>query len=109
VQVVSFEAPTTPEYFPFPHFKHLDSTQSPSVVEYFPALQSMHMADPSITLYFPETQCVHGPPSGPDDPLLQVQFFKTELFRGESAFVGHCKHVRVPAAKSPAEYCPTSQ
>ena len=38
---------------------------------------------------------VHGPPFGPVDPVLQVQFVKAELPAGELELVGHSVHVEV--------------
>jgi hypothetical protein len=46
---------------------------APTAVPRYPALQSVHAADPVVTLCFPATHAVHGPPSGPVYPWLQMQ------------------------------------
>ena len=61
----------------------LDAT-APTAVEYLPATQSVHAALPVAPLYFPETHRVHVPPSGPDEPALQMQAAKAELPAGAS-------------------------
>ena len=42
-------------------------------VELFPASHKVQGSDPLAGLYLPATQAVHGPPSGPVYPGLQVQ------------------------------------
>ncbi len=42
---------------------------------------------------FPASHVVHVPPSGPDQPALQMQAVNDELPAREMLFVGHCKHV----------------
>jgi hypothetical protein len=46
--------------------RHVELLEAPTVVEYAPAPQSVHTADPFVTLYFPATHAVHAPPSGPE-------------------------------------------
>jgi hypothetical protein len=58
---------------------HVELVEAPSAVEYVPAPQAVHIADPVNALYFPATQAAHGPPSGPDEPALQVQLVKAVL------------------------------
>ena len=55
--------------------------------------QELQASDPGEDLYVPASQAPHVPPSGPVDPLLQVQAVETELPNEESAFVGHVTHV----------------
>ncbi len=56
------------------------------------ALPSVHAADPVGVLYFPATHAAHGPPSGPVDPVLQVQLVKAALPAGELEFDGQGVH-----------------
>ena len=56
------------------------------------ALPSVHAADPVDVLYFPATHSAHGPPFGPVDPVLQVQFVKAALPAGELELVGQTVH-----------------
>ena len=48
----------------------------PAVLVILPAGQWEQAADPGETLYIPATHCVHGPPSAPVLPALQVQELK---------------------------------
>ncbi len=68
----------------------------------------MQASDPCADsgLYFPATQSVHVPPSGPDEPALQVQFVTAELPSGDVALVGHVMHER---ADDSFEYLPAEQ
>ncbi len=74
-------------------------------LEYVPAPQSVHTADPVDTLYFPVTHAVHVPPSGPVHPVLQVQLVKAALPAGELEFDGQTLHVELTAV----EYVPAPQ
>mgnify|MGYP007083791800 CR=1 FL=1 len=74
------------------HDRHTLAT-APTVGEYCPATQLLHAADPNTILYFPATHEVHGPPSGPVEPALQVQSVETKLPVRELEFAGHCMHV----------------
>jgi hypothetical protein len=51
----------------------------------------VHAADPVNALYFPATHAEHVPPSGPENPALQVQSVKEVLPAGA---------LEVPAVKS---------
>jgi hypothetical protein len=63
--------------------------------------QALHRPDPVTVLYFPATHATHGPPAGPENPALHVQFakefFKVALSAGELEFVGQVVHVEVEA------------
>jgi len=71
--------------------------------------QGSHVADPGLDLKVLALQYVHGPPSGPVEPALQIQAVETELDNGESEFVGHAKHVEILLAPTTAEYEPIPQ
>jgi hypothetical protein len=58
---------------------HVVLVVAPDAIEYVPAPQSEHVAAPVDVLYFPATHRLHGPPSGPVDPALQVQLAKVPL------------------------------
>jgi hypothetical protein len=49
-------------------------------------------------LYLPATHLEHGPPSGPDQPELQVQFAKAVLCAGELESATHMLHSVGPTA-----------
>jgi hypothetical protein len=76
-----------------------------TALEYVPAPQSVHTADPVSALYFPVTHAVHVPPSGPVHPVLQVQLVKAALPAGELEFDGQTLHVKLTAV----EYVPAPQ
>ena len=76
-------------------------------MEYVPAAQSLHTADPVEVLNFPVKHAVHVPPSGPDEPVLQVQLVKAALPAGELEFDGQVMHVAAPPAAE--EYFPAPQ
>jgi hypothetical protein len=69
--------------------RHDPIDAAPSNVVYVPEKQSLHATEPVMSLYFPATQNMHGPPSGPVKPLLQVQAVMLELVEGELERVGH--------------------
>jgi hypothetical protein len=71
---------------------------APLAAEYVPVPQSVHAANPVDTLYFPATHAAHGPPFGPVNPVLQVQFVKAELPAGELEFDGQTLHVMLAEA-----------
>ena len=56
----------------------------------------MHDSDPASALYFPETHSEHVPPSGPEEPALQVQAVAMRLPTGELESDGHVSHVAAP-------------
>ena len=57
-------------------------------------------------LYFPATHSAQVPPSGPDEPALQVQLVTAELPAGDVALAGHAMHER---ADDSFEYLPAEQ
>jgi hypothetical protein len=77
------------------HSRQVDETLAPTVVEYVAVPQSVHVALPLVVLYFPATQAVHGPPSGPVNPALQVgtQALTDKLPLGEVVPAGQVKHL----------------
>lgn len=68
----------------------------------------MQRAEPVGVLYFPATQFIHVPPSGPDDPALQVQPAKAEVPAGEYEFAGQVMLVS-DVAPAPRRYLPAPQ
>jgi hypothetical protein len=70
---------------------HVELAEDPTAVEYVPAAQSLQTAEPVDALYLPASHAVHVPPSGPENPALQVQFVKEVLPTGA---------LEVPAVKS---------
>eukprot|EP00961_Rhodomonas_salina_P258499 3493592-Rhodomonas_salina.1 len=58
----------------------------PSATLKVPAGQSSQFCDPEVTLYLPGSQALHGPPSGPLYPALQLH---TALPRSAKLFSGH--------------------
>ena len=67
------------------------------------ALPSVQATDPVDVLYFPATHAVHGPPSSPVDPVLQVQFVKAALPASELKFDGQALHVMLDEAPNSVE------
>ena len=76
------------------HASHT-SDVAPTVDEYLPLPQSVHVSEPVLILYFPATHAVQVPPSLPVKPALQVQSVWTVLPWGEFALLGQL--VQVPA------------
>ena len=68
--------------------------------------QASQLLDPAALFHFPATHAVHAPPSGPDQPALQVQSAKSVLCAGEVEPTGHSKQVDEPVV---FEYVPLSQ
>jgi hypothetical protein len=68
--------------------------------------QLMQRADPVNTLYFPATHTEHVPPSGPDEPALQVHRIKAELPAIEKEFDGQAVHVTITETPTAVEYVP---
>ena len=64
----------------------------------------MQAAAPSMYLYVPGVQNVQVPPSGPDEPALQVQSVLATLPTGELELVGQLTQLMLP----PDEYVPCS-
>jgi hypothetical protein len=73
-----------------------------------PGGHSLQASDPRADsgLYFPATHSAQVPPSGPDEPALQVQLVTAELPAGDVASVGHALHER---ADDSLEYLPAEQ
>jgi hypothetical protein len=97
------EEPSAVEYVPFPQTIHSDA---PRALEYVPDPQLLHRADPFDTLNLPGTHAVHMPPSGPEEPALQVHLVKAALPAGVLEFDGQALHVEAPTA---VEYVPAPQ
>jgi hypothetical protein len=76
--------------------------------EKVPGGHSLQGSDPRADsgLYSPATQSVQVPPSGPDEPALQVQLVTAELPAGDVALAGHALHER---ADDSLEYLPAEQ
>ena len=78
-----------------------------AVDETVPGGHSLQASDPRADsgLYFPATHSVQVPPSGPDEPALQVQLVTAELPAGDVALIGHALHERA----DDSEYLPAEQ
>jgi len=76
--------------------------------ETVPGGHSLQGSDPRADsgLYFPATHSAQVPPSGPDEPALQLQLVTAELPAGDVASVGHAMHER---ADDSFEYLPAEQ
>ena len=83
--------------------KHVDRALAPTVTEYAPVAQSVHAALPVLVLYLPASHVEHTPPSGPENPALQMQAPTTELELGEFEFVGQVKHTDAALAPTVPE------
>ena len=70
------------------------------------ALPSVQAADPVDVLYFPATHAAHGPPLGPVDPALQVQFVNDALPAGEVELDGQAVHDASVLCPVAAPYLP---
>ena len=89
------------------HAWHISDT-APTLVENRPTVQFVHPLAPVVGLNFPGTQYVQFPPSGPEDPALQVQAVICPLPAGASEFAVHAWHTS-DAAPTLVENCPTVQ
>ena len=76
--------------------EHVLDVVSPEVVEYVPLTQRAQDAEPGEILYMPATHSEHGPPSGPEEPALQVQAVAMRLPTGEVEYDGQVSHVASP-------------
>ena len=56
----------------------------------------MHAEAPVASLYVPAPHAVHVPPSGPDQPTLQVQLLKAVLCSGELESAGQLLQLTAP-------------
>ena len=81
----------------------------PVAVEYLPVPQSVHATLPVVVLYFPATQAIHEPPSGPVNPILQMQLESAALPLGELVSLGQTRHVVSSGAPVLVEYFPAPQ
>ena len=88
------------------HVKHVAVDVAPTLSEYVPTPQSLHVASPLSPLYFPATHRAHMLPSGPEEPALQVQAVNVVLPCGELEFSGQNKHELGKLAASSDEYVP---
>jgi len=99
---------------------HSDSATAPAA-PYLPIRQVVHVAAPDASLNFPASHCkqgplpiadlylpathaVHVPPSGPDEPALQMQLVKAALPAGELESAGQAMHVEIDVALTTSEY-----
>ena len=77
------------------------------LVPYLPAPQLLHTAVPTVSLYLPAMHKVHGPPFGPEKPILQMQLASVlQVLQDEPELLGHVVQLHVPAV---AAYAPTPQ
>jgi len=56
----------------------------------------VHAEAPVASLYVPAPHAVHVPPSGPDQPTLQVQLLKAVLCSGELESAGQLLQLTAP-------------
>jgi hypothetical protein len=56
----------------------------------------VHAEAPVASLYVPAPHAVHVPPSGPDQPTLQVQLLKAVLCSGELESAGQLLQLSAP-------------
>ena len=77
-------------------------------IEYLPTSQSVQLLFPLI-LYLPDEQAAHGPPSGPENPALQMQLVNAEDALGDPLFSGQSKHALLVLAPTDVEYVFTPQ
>ena len=71
--------------------------------EYVPFVHAEHIPDPFTALDVPSLQAVHGPPSHPSYPMLQMQSTTLSLPISEVVFAGHTRHAEAAAT---SEYVP---
>jgi hypothetical protein len=64
----------------------------------------MQVEFPLNSLYFPATHAVHGPPSGPIHPELQMQLVNAVLPESAKVFDGQGMHVDIDVAPTSEEY-----
>ena len=85
------------------HVKHTDAALALTVAEYVATPQSVHATLPVLVLYLPATQPEQTPPSGPENPALQMQAPTTELDTAEFVFAGQVKHTDAALAPTVPE------
>ena len=83
---------------PSPHSAEQRSDVAPIALKCLPYWQFVHSPDPLIALYVPKAQSVHGPPSCPVDPALQVQSAVMMLPNAEWESAGHLSQPPDPVA-----------
>ena len=88
---------------------HAVAAVAPVLVEYVPVPQSVHAALPVASLYLPAAHGEHTPPSGPVEPVLQVQAVAAELGLGELELPGHATQADSTVAPVVAKYFPAAQ
>jgi hypothetical protein len=66
--------------------------------------QDVHAAVPIVFLNVKAGHTVQGPPFGPVNPRLQLQFWMDTLWMGEFEFTGHARHVETAVAARLTEY-----
>ena len=96
------------EFVPAGQFEHASELSRPVDMEYLPGAQLLHSSFPGGILYLPATHSVHGPPSGPVDPALQVHAVEIEPPGGASERAGQATHTFVTAPTA-SEYVPVPQ
>ena len=75
---------------------HVELAEAPPAVEYVPAPQSVHEADPVAVLYFPATHVAQLPSAGPENPALHVQLVEDKLPTDELEFDGQAVQAADP-------------
>jgi hypothetical protein len=91
------------------HARQVSTDVAPVVVEYVPAPQLLHAAEPLASLYVPVAHAEHVSPSGPVKPTLHVQSATAELELGELEPAGHVTQVVAIVAAVVVEYVPAPQ
>ena len=71
-------------------------SKAPEALRYFPISHGVQDAVPPELLYVPEGHATHGPPSLPENPLLQRQSVTRPLSAAEFELAGHCVHAEAP-------------
>ena len=105
IQATSDELPTG-EVNPAAQARHVVEVVAATLTEYIFAEHMVHTALPLAGLYVPAAHVKHGPPSGPVNPALQMQFVTDVLASSDLVAVGHVVHVAVPITSL---YCPIAQ
>ena len=95
-QVSHAVLPSDEAYFPVSQSTQPNASLLPTLIENLPAGQSIHAGLPTVLLYVPAGQGAHDPPSGPEEPALQVQAVTTKLPTGELEFDGQVSHAAAP-------------
>ena len=81
---------------------------APTVTEYLPVSQSVHVPESAKFLYLPATHAEQVPPLGPVTPVLHRQLAKRVLPAAEVEIVGQAKQAASTVATTVAEYLPAS-